>query len=45
MSLVSPRSNVSLQLTGDYMKEVVAAAALAPHVREVHLPGRYVGRS
>jgi hypothetical protein len=31
-------SNVSLQLTGDCLKEVVVAAALAGTVGELHLP-------
>jgi hypothetical protein len=37
-------SNESLQLTGDSMKEIVVAAALAPQVRTRHLPGRDVAR-
>ena len=37
--------NVSLQLTGDCIKELVVAPALAPHVSELHLPSDYVARS
>jgi hypothetical protein len=37
--------NVSLQLTGDSMKEVVVAAALFRIVSELHLPRRDVARS
>src|SRR4051794_25523079 len=36
--IATGRSNVSLQLTGDSMKEVVVAARLAPHVSNLHLP-------
>ena len=39
------RSNVSLRLTGDRWKEVVVAAALAPHVNQPDLPSRDVARS
>jgi hypothetical protein len=37
--------NVSLQLTGDSMKEVVVAAALVPTKCNPHRPGQYVARS
>ena len=38
-------SNVSLQLTGACMREVVVAAALVLHVSHLHLPGQHVARS
>jgi hypothetical protein len=38
-------SNVSLQLTGDCIREVVVAARLAPHVCNLHLPGCDIARS
>ena len=38
-------SNVSLQLTGDCLKEVVVDARLAPHVCILHLAGEHVARS
>jgi hypothetical protein len=38
-------SNVSLQLTGDCLKEVVVASRLTDTVSEPHLPGRDVARS
>jgi hypothetical protein len=35
---------MSLQLTGDFMSEVVMAAALVATVNRIHLPGRHVAR-
>ena len=42
---MSVLSNVSLQLTGACMKEVVVAAALARTVSHLHLPVQHVARS
>jgi hypothetical protein len=42
---MSVLSNVSLQLTGDCIEELVVATRLAPFVTEHHLPVRDVARS
>jgi len=42
---MSGLSNVSLQLTGAALKEVVVAAALVPLVSNAHLPSRVAARS
>jgi hypothetical protein len=38
-------ANVSLQLTGDCIEELVVAARLVPIVNELHLPSQHPARS
>ena len=42
---MSGLANVSLQLTGDCLKEFLVAAVLAGIVSHLHLPGQQVARS
>jgi hypothetical protein len=45
VEIARPLANVSLQLTGYRMREVVVAARLVPSVNSLHLARQQVARS